>query len=101
MKRYTETELEKIVRIGFSRIDQIIEKACDDLDGIKPKVGVLGSSILAAFTAAQSNRLYNCSLLELTSKEQISRQSAALGGYYSGQQVNDLQANGYALSRLV
>ena len=35
MKRYTETELEKIIRIGFSRIDQIIEKACADLDDIK------------------------------------------------------------------
>ncbi len=37
MKRYTRTKLEKIIFIGFARIDQIIDKACDDLDAIKPK----------------------------------------------------------------
>jgi hypothetical protein len=35
--RYTKTKLEKIMMIGFARIDQIIDKACDDLDEIKPK----------------------------------------------------------------
>jgi hypothetical protein len=35
--RYTKTKLEKIIMIGFARIDQIIDKACDDLEGIKPK----------------------------------------------------------------
>jgi hypothetical protein len=37
MKRYTETELEKIVRIGKARIDHIIEAACVELEGVKPK----------------------------------------------------------------
>jgi hypothetical protein len=37
MKRYTETELEKIVRIGKARIDQIIETACVRLESVKPK----------------------------------------------------------------
>lgn len=27
-KRYTETELEKIVRIGCARIDQAVERVC-------------------------------------------------------------------------
>ena len=35
--RYTETKLEKIIRVGFARIDQITEKVCDDLEAIKPK----------------------------------------------------------------
>ena len=37
MKRYTETELEKIVSIGLCRIDQIIDRACAELEEIKPK----------------------------------------------------------------
>jgi hypothetical protein len=37
MKRYTETELEKIVRIGLCRIDQIMDRACAELEEIKPK----------------------------------------------------------------
>ena len=35
--RYTETELDKIIRIGCCRIDQIIDRACDELEDIKPK----------------------------------------------------------------
>lgn len=35
--RYTRTKLEKIIYIGFARIDQIIDKACDDLGKIIPK----------------------------------------------------------------
>lgn len=37
MNRLTETKLEKIVRIGRCRIDQIIDKACSDLEDLKPK----------------------------------------------------------------
>lgn len=36
MKRQTRTELDKIVMIGLGRIDQIIEKCCDDLEKLKP-----------------------------------------------------------------
>lgn len=35
MKRQTATELEKIVNIGFARIDQIFDKACDELEVLK------------------------------------------------------------------
>lgn len=37
MKRHTETKLDKIVRIGMSRIDHIFDRCCDDLDALKPK----------------------------------------------------------------
>jgi len=35
MKRLTRTNLEKIVMIGNARIDQIIDKCCEDLESIK------------------------------------------------------------------
>ena len=35
--RYTETKLDKIVRIGMSRIDQVFDKCCDDLEALRPK----------------------------------------------------------------
>jgi hypothetical protein len=34
--RYTETKLDKIVRIGMARIDQVFDKCCDDLEKLKP-----------------------------------------------------------------
>jgi len=34
--RYTETKLDKIVRIGMARIDQVFDKCRDDLEKLKP-----------------------------------------------------------------
>ena len=33
--RYTETKLDKIVRIGMARIDQAFDKCCADLEALK------------------------------------------------------------------
>jgi len=46
MKRLTETKMEKIVRIGFCRIDQIIEKACCELEEVKTKHKLLDAERL-------------------------------------------------------
>jgi len=34
--RYTETKLDKIVRIGMARIDQVFDKCVDDLEKLRP-----------------------------------------------------------------
>ena len=35
--RYTETKLDKLIRIHHGMVDRIMEQACDDLEAIKPK----------------------------------------------------------------
>lgn len=39
-KRYTETELEKVIRIGCARIDQAVERVCAKYEALPCKVSV-------------------------------------------------------------
>ena len=34
--RYTETKLDKLIRIHHGMVDRIMEQACEDLEAIKP-----------------------------------------------------------------
>lgn len=85
MKRYNETELDKIVRIGLCLIDQVIDNACDELEGIKPKPEVLRRLRLSAEARGMSQ------------SEALFRQQAAADASFAAQ--NALLNRGLAQSQ--
>lgn len=91
--RYTKTKLEKIMMIGFSRIDQIIDKACDDLDAIKPSTEVPTVNNngmkcnLEPYDRQRRERAY------LEAMARAAQGSGAVGGNYG--LTGDTYCNGY------
>jgi hypothetical protein len=76
MKRYTETELEKIVRIGLCRIDQIMDRACAELEEIKPKPEAMLKSQMVSCVVGQHfsvSEFQDCRWLDLASAGNIIR----------------------------